>query len=173
MLILEERSYNPKNFVERLTDLDRKNVHEKAELNPSKSVLLPRAFKKTLLEKVFKKIPLELFETVSVQDHAIIYHECFKITKKLGIVDKAIRHMEPSSFREIYNHYYSWGVTSYKAQSVLPKEYNNMFSGKLKNRVKIISFLNPSFILTIPIIFFRGLGYYSGFYTIKFKESRK
>src|SRR3989338_8982426 len=49
MIINEERTFNPKTFIEKLTDIDRRIVHDKRETDPTKSVLLPSTFKKEIL----------------------------------------------------------------------------------------------------------------------------
>lgn len=171
MWALEERSYNPKNWVEKLTDIDRENVHKIKEFNPSKSVILARAFKKDILEEVFKKIKPELFDYVSVQDHAIIYYESWKISNKIKMIKNAVFHREPNSIKELYHHYFKWGVTAQESLKVLPKEYNDMFSGKLENRIKLRNFFDSKFLIAFPITFTKGLGYTLGkFYTKNFKK---
>jgi glycosyltransferase involved in cell wall biosynthesis len=164
MLILEEGSYNPITWVEKLTAEDKKKIHDDMELDPSKSVLLPRVFKKELLEKAFDNIPKELFDYVTVQDHAITYHECYKITKQIGYINNAIQHMEPKTIKEIYKHYYRWGKTAKESLSNLPKEYNDMFQNKLNNRITLKKILTWKFIKTSPIILAKGIGYLAGKY---------
>ncbi|MFA6023179.1 MAG: glycosyltransferase family 2 protein [Candidatus Pacearchaeota archaeon] len=167
MWALEERSYRPKNWVEKLTDVDRENVHKIKEFNPSKSVILARAFKKELLEKAFKKISPKLFDYVSVQDHAIIYYECWKISNKILMIKNAVFHKEPNSIRELYHHYFRWGVTAQESLTALPKEYNDMFSGKLENRIKFHNFFDTKFLIAFPITFTKGFGYTLGMFYAK------
>jgi len=162
MLILEERSYKTKNILEKITDLDRKIVQEQYEINPTKSVLLARVFKKDLLLKVFKKIDPELYKIVTVEDHAIIYYESWKITKKIGLIKKAVFHMEPSKWSEIYHHYHAWGKRSKSSKTMLPKEYRDMFESKMRYRLKNLNWFDPrTYIILVPIIL-KGLAYKIG-----------
>lgn len=171
MWALEERSYNPKNWVEKLTDIDRENVHRFLEFNPSKSVMLARVFKRKILNEAFKKIAPPLFDYVSVQDHAIIYYEAWKISKRMSLIKNAVFHIEPSSIRDIYRHYFRWGVTAQESLKVLPKEYNDMFSGKLQNRIKLKNFFDAHYLISFPITFTKGLGYTLGkFYAKNLKK---
>ena len=90
MIINEERSYRPKTIIEKMTDLDRKIVHGRREIHPSKSVLLPSTFKKRILLKIFDKFNNDLLTNITIHDHAIIYHEAYKLSKKIGYLNKAV-----------------------------------------------------------------------------------
>lgn len=162
MAILEERSYQPQNLVEKMTDIDRQRVHESFELDPSKSVLLPRAFRKKIILAAFDKIDKKLDDFIVVQDHAILYHECWKISKKIGFIKNAVFHMEPNTFREVFQHYYAWGKRSKASEKVMPAEYKEMFNGKLTNRLKSINWLDKKTLKTLPLTFIKGLGFKLG-----------
>jgi len=162
MAILEERSYQPQNLVEKMTDIDRQRVHESFELDPSKSVLLPRAFRKKIILAAFDKIDKNLDDFIVVQDHAILYHESWKISKKIGFIKNAVFHMEPNTFREVFQHYYAWGKRSKASEKVMPAEYREMFNGKLTNRLKSINWLDKKTLKTLPLTFIKGLGFKLG-----------
>jgi len=169
MAFFEEDSYKPKTIAEKLTSLDRRLTHKIKIVNPSESVLLPRFFKKILLLTAFKKINPELFNYITLQDHAIIYHECYKISKKIGYVPKAVYHIELKTFRELFSHYFYWGVKSAEGLNKLPKEYAEMFQNKLNKRSKSVGISFESF-LVLPIIFIKGGGYYLGYFYTKLKR---
>ena len=168
MVFLEEDSYLPLNTIEKLTSLDRRAYHKKRVIDPSKSVLLPRVFRKAVISKAFEKIPHDLFEFVILQDHAIIYHECYKISKRVGYVPKAVYHREPKTIRELFEHYYAWGTRSLEGFERLPREYQEMFLRKLNSRSKSVDF-GLDFILSLPILAIKGTGYYFGNYSAKLK----
>ena len=169
---MEEDSYEPSNIVEKLTSLDRKAYHKKRVVNPSKSVLLPRVFRRNVIVEAFKKIPKDLFEFVILQDHAIIYHECYKISKKVGYVPQAVYHREPKTIKELFGHYYTWGTRSLEGFERLPKEYQEMFLKKLNSRSKSVDF-GLDFMLSLPILAIKGTGYYLGNYSAKLKAISK
>jgi glycosyltransferase involved in cell wall biosynthesis len=162
MLFLEEDSYKPRTIIERLTSLDRKTTHKKAVINPSQSVLLPRVFKTSLLNQAFKKINPELFNIVTLQDHAIIYYECYKLSKNIGYLPQAVFHEEPRTIKELFDHYFSWGIKVAERSSDLPDEYKRMFSSKVNNRNKSVNPLSLDFPLVAPILAIKAFGYYLG-----------
>jgi len=173
MQVLEEGTYNPTTWVHRLTAEDKKNTHIARELDPSKGVLMPRAFRIGLLREAFAKIPPDLLEYVTVQDHAIMYYECWKLSRDIGYIPNAMFHMDPGTLKEIYHHYFRWGQTAEDSLKALPEEYNKMFEGKLKNRVKLKNFFSIRFLKTLPIIFMKGFGYTCGRYHNKFKSKKE
>jgi len=164
MIINEERSHNPRTFIEKLTDIDRKVLHEKREINPRKGVLMPSTFKKDLLIKIFKKFNDALYETITIHDHSLIYHEARKLSDKVGYIEKAVYHDEPKTVKELFSHYFSWGKRARAVQGVLSKEYSDMFDSKLKSRLKNIDIFDKDAIRTIPIIFLKGSGFKLGYY---------
>lgn len=172
MLVIEEDSYEPKNIIEKMSSADRRATHKKKILDPELSVLLPRFFKKEILINAFKKIRAQdpsLFNFVTLHDHAITYYECYKISKKIGYLEKAVFHKEPSSIKELFNHYYLWAVRSSSKSYNLPEEYRKMFARKLNNRYKSIDFFSKEFFLALPVIAIKGAGYYCGLLKSKFK----
>ena len=164
MIINEERAFKPRTIIEKMIDIDRKIVHENFEINPKKSVLLPSTFKKEILLKVFNKFNNKLYETVTIHDHAIIYYEARKLSDKVGVLDNAVYHTEPKTVRELFSHYFTWGKRAKAVKGLLPREYDDMFNSKLRNRLKSIKVSNIDYVKTIPIIFLKGLGFKTGFY---------
>lgn len=163
MLFLEEDSYKPETIIEKLSSIDRKITHKKQIIDPKLSVLLPRIFKKDLLVKAFRNIDPKLFNIVTLQDHAIIYYECYKTSKKIGYIKKAIYHEEPKTVKELFDHYFSWGIKVAERSEDLPKEYRDMFASKINNRNRSIDIFSYNFLLVAPILIIKALGYYLGF----------
>ncbi|MBU4351421.1 glycosyltransferase family 2 protein, partial [Patescibacteria group bacterium] len=97
MLIFEETSCQSKTFIEKLFRLDRKLIHKSKDLSPGTGALLPRFFKKDLLEKAFTRIPEEILQKVGGEDHMIIYYEAWQLSKKISILPNAVCHIEPKS----------------------------------------------------------------------------
>ena len=165
MWVLEEGVYGKKEdltWVEKLTAEDKANTHKTMNFDPYTGVMLPRVFKKDLLTKAFTNIDPTFFDYVTVQDHAIIYLNCWLLSKKVGYITNALKHMEPKTLKEIFKHYKRWGKTAKESLVVLPDQYNMLFESRTKNRVVLKNFLSWRFIRTLPIILTRGLGYYYG-----------
>ena len=167
MIINEERANNPKTIIEKLTDIDKKVIHEDFEIDPTKSVLLPSTFKKDILVKVFKKFTEPMYETITIHDHAIIYYEAYKLSRKVGYLKNAVYHNEPRTAKELFQHYYSWGRRAKAAREALSREHYEMFENKLKQRLKRVRILDGDCLRALPIIFLKGAGYRLGYYFSK------
>ena len=133
MLWLYERSWKPKRLLERLYDADRELVQKYAEdfINPIGGVILPRFYKKNLLIEAFKKIPKRILPLCVAHDHAIIYYEAYKISKKIGKLDNAVWHMEPWSWSNLFKKTYRYGVTTKKLVE------NNTYPEIIKSKDKM------------------------------------
>ena len=111
MLCLGERSYKPQNWVQKLFDADRVISHSLNEFHPIKGEVLPRFFKRWVLEKVFEEIPEDLLKTVVHFDHALIYYRAYKLTQKVGLIPDAVQHMEMQSLSEIWRKSLRFGAS--------------------------------------------------------------
>jgi glycosyltransferase involved in cell wall biosynthesis len=94
MLVLEELSYKPKGFLQKLYEADRKLIHAQPNLDPLRGNLLPRFFRREVFKKALLEIPQEIIPTVIHHDHAIIYLEASKISSRVGILPASIYHRE-------------------------------------------------------------------------------
>lgn len=94
MLALEEFSYKPRSLFEGLYEADRKLIHLQPNFDPLDGNLLPRFFKKEILEKAFRAIPREIIPVVIHHDHAIVYFEARKVSSKVGILPASVYHRE-------------------------------------------------------------------------------
>jgi len=94
MLVLEELSYRPEGFFQRLYEADRKLIHLQPNLGPLEGNLLPRFFRREILKKAFLAIPREIIPTTIHHDHAIIYFEAGKTSSRVGILPASVYHRE-------------------------------------------------------------------------------
>jgi len=94
MLALEELSYKPRSLFEGLYEADRKLIHLQPNFDPLDGNLLPRFFKREILEKAFLAIPKEIIPTTIHHDHAIIYFEARKVSSRVGILPASVYHRE-------------------------------------------------------------------------------
>lgn len=130
MLWLYERSWKPKKMLEILYDADRELVqkHWKDFIRPVGGVILPRIYKKEILAKAFANMPKKILPLCVAHDHAIIYYEADKLSKKLGTLDNAIFHIEPWSWSNLFKKTYRYGITTRKL--VENKAYPELLESK-------------------------------------------
>ncbi len=80
MLCMEERTYAPHTFLERLFEADRALLHKNAVqyLDPINGVMSPRFYRRDVLEKGLSNIPEAFIPEILAWEEAIIYHESLK-----------------------------------------------------------------------------------------------
>lgn len=114
MLIFEEHSYNTEWLIPKLYSASRQMTNARFEkpyaFDPIKGCYPPRFFKRSILEKAFTAISKELIPKVIHGDHDIIYYESYKISKRVGIVPSAVRHVEPS-WSKLWKTNYRYGAS--------------------------------------------------------------
>lgn len=112
MLVLEEDVYRNKTLIEKLFHCDRKLVHSIKDFSPYTGAMLPRVYRRQILREAFSVMPAEALERIGGQDHAIIYYEAWKISRRVELVPSAVKHIEPGSLRSLWRKFYRWGYTS-------------------------------------------------------------
>ncbi len=138
MLWLYERSYKPKKLLEVFYDADRVLTQNYAEdyIEPVGGTILPRFYKKNILVKAFSQMPKKILPLCVAHDHAIIYFEAKKVSKKLGRIGDmkhpAIWHQEPWSWSNLFKKTYRYGVTTRKL--IENKVYPELLKSKNKGR---------------------------------------
>jgi glycosyltransferase involved in cell wall biosynthesis len=165
-LILEEKVYNNKTFIEKLFKLDRELVHKVKDFSPYTGVMLPRFYKKNVLESAFNNIPKDLLRNVGGQDHAIIYFEVWNKTQRIGFLENAVFHIEPSDFKTMWKKFYRWGYTSTSAHH---GKYEEMLRKKERFRKGLFQKDNikESF-ASILLLLIKGIPYKLGYLVGKY-----
>ena len=130
VLILEEKSYKPHTIVQWLFYFDRKHVHRIRDLHPIHGVLTARMYKYSILDKAFRRLkrklpPQVMYKLVSRED-SVIYYESWKHASKVGVLQDAIYHIEPSSLKSLVRKFYRYGKTELN----LSKYYPELAKGK-------------------------------------------
>jgi glycosyltransferase involved in cell wall biosynthesis len=140
MVCLGESTYKIETWIQHLFEIDRQLVHKEAgaHLDPLEGVLLARFYKREILEEAFRRIPAILFEKAVAHDHAIIYYEAYRLSKKVAIVNKSVWHIEPRSLKELWNKNFRYGKSTYEI--VRSGYYGNLL--KRKQRFRKISWNN-------------------------------
>lgn len=171
MLSLEEIPYSTKKFLEKLFDSDRKLINAVCDLDPFTGVILPRFFNTTLLKKAYAHIPKDIFETTGGPDHAIVYYESWLLSKRIGILKNAVKHIEPSSLPVFLKKFYRWGYTSIDAHS---GKYHDLMTRKERFRTGLFTrgLIIESF-GSIMLLVLKGVPFKIGFYAATFKKRFK
>jgi glycosyltransferase involved in cell wall biosynthesis len=169
MLILEEGVYQAKNWLEKLFELDRRLVHHVKDFDPFTSVMLPRFYRKKVLDKAFANIPGHVMAKTGGQDHAIIYYEAWKITQKIGLLPHAVRHIEPNSLTVMIKKFYRWGRTSVNA-------HHGHYAALLKRKERFRKglFTKGMFaasIASIILLVIKGVPYIAGYVVGRIKRA--
>jgi glycosyltransferase involved in cell wall biosynthesis len=136
MLCLEEASYHHRTLIEKMFEADRRLIHQEIQIqiNPICGTLLARFYKRNLLRQAFEAIPKTLLSFLVAHDHAIIYHEAWKLSTKVGIVRTAVYHNEPITLLELWRKNFHYGRST---KALLTNGYYNDFIRK-KTRFRIL-----------------------------------
>ena len=154
-----ERAYNRKKFLPSLYDADRMLVQTYWE--PDDDIVLPRFFRRDLLVKAYSKIPKKYINICAAQDHIITWYEFKQLTKRNGMVENAVEHMEPDSLKVLFRKQWRWGKTTkdfYKTG--LYRELITKKDGFRKFKIKHLGWSFKSFLLRI----LRGVPYKLGYW---------
>lgn len=169
MLVLEESVYECNSFLENLFQLDRKLINKVNNLDPFTGVIMPRFFKTNVLKKAYSNIPAKMFPRTGGPDHAIVYYETWKLTKKIGVVSNAVYHMEPKSLGHLWKKFYRWGYTSVDAHY---GKYGNLMNRKERFRTGLFT---DGMIIeslgSIMLLLLKGIAFKTGFYFAKLKRN--
>jgi len=165
MLCLEEHSYKPKTWIQWLFEADRRLVHSLANVHsdPLEGVLLARFYKRGVLQTAFETIPKKIMSTVVAHDHAIIYYEAYKISQKVGVLPKAIWHIEPASLIKLWKKNYRYGKTT---KDLIKKNYyRDLVRSKVRFRKRALNFGNLKYgIPSCLLIMLKGIAYQIGYW---------
>jgi len=161
MLSFEEDVYKDKTMIEKLFKLDRKLINAVEDLSPFTGVIMPRFFKTKLLKSAYESIPKSVFPNTGGPDHAIVYYEARKISKKIGILPKAVCHIEPSTLSQLWPKFYRWGYTSVDAHF---GKYQKLMSQKERFRTGLFTKgLVEESLGSILLLVFKGIAFKLGY----------
>lgn len=162
MLALEEGVYYCNTFVEKLFQLDRQLINKLNDLSPFTGVIMPRFFKSDLLKASYNNIPKEIFSNTGGPDHAIVYYEAWLMSKKVGVLTDAVKHMEPINLKLLMKKFYRWGYTSVEAHY---GQYSHLMKQKERLRKGLFTKgLIKESIGSLILLFFKGIAFKIGYY---------
>lgn len=169
MLVLGEDVYSNKTFVEKLFHYDRLLIHDVKDFSPYTGVMLPRVYKQQILRDAFRAMPLEALKKVGGQDHAIIYYEAWRISRRVELIPAAVKHIEPDNFISVWRKFYRWGYTSKDAHL---GEYKELIQKKERFRKGMFKpGLFIASLASILLLVMKGAPYAAGLITAKVKKS--
>ena len=161
MLAFEETTYRKTTFLELLFNLDRKLINNINDLNPFTGVIMPRFFIRNLLLRAYEKIPKEIFPHTGGPDHAIVYFEAWKIDKRVGVLPRAVKHLEPASFGQLIPKFFRWGYTGVNAKY---GKYHNLMAKKERFRTGMFKKgLILESIASMTLLVIKGIPYKIGY----------
>jgi hypothetical protein len=100
--------------------------------DPVYGTLLPRFFKRNLLDQAFEAIPNALLPFVVFRDHEIIYYEAWKLSTKVGVLPTGVYHNETATLFELWRKNFRWGRST---KTLLANGYyNDMIRKKTRFR---------------------------------------
>lgn len=136
MLFLEEHSYHPHTWLQRLVELDRRHIQASAMMDAATGVMLPRFFRRDVLMQAFAAMPVDDLAEVVAQDHAIIHWEVSKVSQRGALLPHAVYHMDPSDVVYLLRHFYKKGKAAKKLNQnrTYATRYRAMFNAKSRSR---------------------------------------
>lgn len=163
MLFLEEHSYRPGTWLQRLFELDRRAIHRNAVMDAKTSVMLPRFFRRETLLRAIAAIPIDELADVVAQDHAIIHWEASRISQRTSIVPNAVYHMDPGDVLYVLKHFYRKGQAARKLERnrAYVTRYKEMFAAKSRSRGLGIGRQRSAFESNL-VLLLKGVPYLAG-----------
>jgi len=169
MLCLEEHTYEPIGWIPKLFEADRKLIHKFSDkhLDPLEGALLARVYKRDILDVAFRNIPKILFPFVVAHDHAIIYYEACKASRRIGIVPNAVFHIEPCNLLELIRKNYRYGFSAYQLDKI--GYYKELIRKKVRFRKCLFNDWKLG-LQSFLLLSIKGFGYYLGYSSAKLKS---
>lgn len=170
MLVFEETVYKADTVIEKLFDLDRKLFNTVCDLDPFTGVILPRFFDAKLLKHAYKNVDKRIMFKTGGPDHAIVYYEAWLLSKKIGVLPRAVCHIEPSTLKELWRKFFRWGYTSPQAHRVA--KYHKLLSRKERFRSGIFTRgLLLESLGSIALLVLKGMAFKAGYMVAQVKKS--
>lgn len=114
MLCLEEESSRIDSFLQKLIAADRKLVNKFWEKNidPLSGFLIPRFYKHSLLDAVFKKLDIVChMHELGINEDCLMYYHAYRLShsSKIGVISMSLLHNDLSSLIDYFHKNYIYG----------------------------------------------------------------
>jgi glycosyltransferase involved in cell wall biosynthesis len=159
---LGERTYNPETFLQKMFEADRRLIHEQSDLqlDPGYGTLVPRFYKRFVLQGAFSNIPKQILPFVVAHEDSILYYEAIRVSDKVGVVPDALFHKEPSSVLELWKKNRKYGRA---ARELVDAGFYSSLVTK-KRRFRRSRGISRNRILSTILLALKGPAYLIGFY---------
>jgi glycosyltransferase involved in cell wall biosynthesis len=177
MLCLEELTYNPQTFFQKLFAAHRLMTYDEQSdmrVNPIYGSLVPRFYRRSILEKAFDMIPKAILPfCFSVEDN-ITYYEASKLSNRVGIIHSTIWHQDPKNLIEYWPKLMRYGKNMrelartgyYPCLISLGSSWSHLLSRERKKRkIRNRSRLSKNKILSSILLFLTEPAFVIGFYS--------
>lgn len=114
MLCLEEESFRTDSFLQKLIAADRKLVNKfwGKNIDPITGFIIPRFYKRSLLDAVFKKLDIvSQMHEIGINEDCLIYYHAYILSHPfmIGLISKALVHQDLSSLIDYLRKNYMYG----------------------------------------------------------------
>ena len=160
MLCLEQKVYEPLTWIQRLYNADRKLINRSgiSDFQPpalaQKGASMATFYRKALVARLFKNIYPGILSHATAHDHATIFSEAYKISKKVGLLYNAVFRIEPPGLMEFWQKNYEYRKAS---RILIEHGYGNLFSTYKKPKLRNGTFNMMNFHLGIQSILLLAL----------------
>ena len=137
MVVLEEvLAKNRLNILDRMWEYEKRGNRSLFDLSidPMNGSVLPRVFKSSLLKQAILEIPDYIVPWLRHPDHQIIYFECYKISKSIGVLNDAIYYIERTNPIDLIKTYFRHGRD---AKRLRHTKYECLVKAKFKTKPSI------------------------------------
>jgi glycosyltransferase involved in cell wall biosynthesis len=165
-LFLEELSYLPQTWVERTLSHERKSTHDISTQNLMDGNLIPRFFKRRVLESALSKLLKQYpeYDRLTFSDDHLIYREVRNISSSASLIPEAVFHMEEKSLGQLFIHLYRVGKT-HKLSKYTGIGFEIVPQMKSAEINKLISTIRTGSLRLLMISITRSLAYRLGYLT--------
>ncbi len=110
MLVLEETTYQPSNFLQR--ELCRQKAAMHKEFNAetgSGPNLYPRFYRREVLEKAYETLDESMMAKVFAYEDGLLFQKTRAVSDRIGLLPRGVQHMEERTWLEFIRHAYKTG----------------------------------------------------------------
>jgi len=156
-LILDEESYMPASFLQRLLSKERQALHNVASTDAER-YLHPRLFRRQLLDEALHRIPSSVLPIAFAFDDIILHVECERLGAKIGRLGNGLLHIDERSFVRYCWHWYLLGKTAKRLWKT------QHYSEELKDRTRFDAHAISRHMRngTLPLALVRYVGFEMG-----------
>ena len=136
MVILGERSLNPKCTLAKLADADRILAQQDIgkQKDPSRGMLIPRFYRRDLLLRAFDFLNRNFDSMPSGWEDAVIYSKASLLSENIGYLPNSIFHQDRCSPSGFFTHYFEFGKSA-KDIFLKDQELKKLVNSKLAGRM--------------------------------------